>query len=56
MRRASFLTLVFAMALNHSVYGDDRDASSPERRTETSVRQANIMKIRLTVNSKARPL
>ena len=56
MRRASFLTLAFAMALNHSVYGDDRNAAngtSPERRTETSVRQANIMKMRLTVNDKA---
>jgi len=44
------------MALNHSVYDDDRNAAngtSPERRTEMSVRQANIMKMRLTVNGKA---
>jgi hypothetical protein len=44
------------MALNHSIYGDDSTAtsgSSPERRTETSARQANIMEIRLKVNGKA---
>jgi len=44
------------MALNHSVYDDDRNAAngtSPERRTEMSVRQANIMKMRLTENGKA---
>jgi hypothetical protein len=51
-----FLLLTFVIALNRGAYGAEGNAGSsilPEVRAETSLRQANAMKIRLTVNGNA---
>jgi hypothetical protein len=51
-----FLFLTLVIALNRDVYGAEGSAGSnipPEARAETSLRQADAMKIRLTVNGNA---